>query len=77
MKIDQAIETAANLFAEAHQDGYWTSLGMPERGDVNAQTQFGDLIVRAWSTSDHAIYFDGQQYTTVGDVNGLVGFRFR
>lgn len=76
MNIDYAIETAAKLFTEAHQDGYWTSLGMPEQGNVNGQKQFGRLVWRANSNREHAIYFDGQQYTAVGDVNGLVGFRF-
>lgn len=69
---------AEALFAEARQDGGWSSLGMPEAGDVNAQGQFGVLVAPAHTDRDCALYYDAAQgrFTAVGDVNGLVGFRF-
>lgn len=74
--LQTVIDKADALFAEAHQEGGWSALGMPEEGDVNSQTQFGKLVWRSYSDREHAIYFDGRSYTAVGDVNGLVGFRF-
>ena len=76
LDITSALDRADELFTEAHADGGWDDLGMDEQGDVNAQAQFGRLVVRAYSDRDHALYHDGSQWTAVGNVNGLVGFRF-
>jgi hypothetical protein len=74
--IASALDRANELFSEAHSDGWWDGLGMDEQGDVNAQAQFGELVVRAYSDRDHALYRDGARWTAVGNVNGLVGFQF-